>query len=62
MTANDATVPATATDISWNVRNGVVSASDVLERHLAEIDDREGDVHAFNLVMADSARERAADA
>ena len=46
----------TATDIAWNVRNNVVTATDVVERHLAEIARREGDIHAFNLVLADEAR------
>jgi len=31
----------------------------VLEQHLAAIEQREGDVHAFNLVLADEARARA---
>ena len=53
-------VPTTAADIAWNVRNGVVRAIDVVEAHLATIAEREGDVHAFNLVLADEARERAA--
>jgi aspartyl-tRNA(Asn)/glutamyl-tRNA(Gln) amidotransferase subunit A len=50
-----------ATDIAWNVRNNVVKATDVLEQHLAEIDRREGEVHAFNLVLAGEARARAAE-
>jgi aspartyl-tRNA(Asn)/glutamyl-tRNA(Gln) amidotransferase subunit A len=53
--------PTTATDIAWNVRNGVVSASDVVDRHLAEIARREPGIHAFNLVLADVARRRAAE-
>ncbi len=53
--------PTSATDIAWNVRNNVTSAAEVLERHLAAIGDREGDVHAFNLVLADEARARAAE-
>jgi aspartyl-tRNA(Asn)/glutamyl-tRNA(Gln) amidotransferase subunit A len=52
-------VPSTAIDIAWNVRNNVESAATVVERHLAEIDRREGDIHAFNLVLADEARARA---
>jgi aspartyl-tRNA(Asn)/glutamyl-tRNA(Gln) amidotransferase subunit A len=51
--------PSTAIDIAWNVRNNVESAAAVVERHLAEIDRREGDIHAFNLVLADEARARA---
>ena len=52
--------PTSAVDIAWNVRNNVTSAADVLERHLATIDEREGDIHAFNLVLTDEARARAA--
>jgi len=52
--------PTSAVDIAWNVRNNIISAADVLERHLAAIDEREGDIHAFNLVLADEARARAA--
>ncbi|MFN3257518.1 MAG: Asp-tRNA(Asn)/Glu-tRNA(Gln) amidotransferase subunit GatA [Ilumatobacter sp.] len=52
--------PTSATDIAWNVRNGVVKAADVVERFLTTIDARESDIHAFNLVLADAARERAA--
>ena len=54
-------VPTSVADIAWNVRNNVTSAADVLERHLAMIDEREDDVHAFNLVLADEARARAAE-
>jgi aspartyl-tRNA(Asn)/glutamyl-tRNA(Gln) amidotransferase subunit A len=50
-----------AADIAWNVRNNVVSATDVLERHLEVIGEREGDIHAFNLVLAAEARTRAAE-
>lgn len=50
----------TAVDISAAVRSGAVSAVDVLETFLARIDAREGEVHAFNLVMADEARAAAA--
>lgn len=53
--------PTSAVDIAWNVRNNVASAADVLERHLAAIAEREGDIHAFNLVLADEARARAAE-
>jgi len=54
-------LPTAATDIAWEVRNGVVKASDVLERHLAEIERRDHDVHAFNLVLTNEARQRAAE-
>ena len=53
--------PTSAADIAWNVRNNITSAADVLERHLAAIDSREGDIHAFNVVLADEARARAAE-
>jgi aspartyl-tRNA(Asn)/glutamyl-tRNA(Gln) amidotransferase subunit A len=53
--------PTSAADIAWNVRNNLVSAADVVERHLAAIDAREGDIHAFNLVLAEEARARAAE-
>jgi aspartyl-tRNA(Asn)/glutamyl-tRNA(Gln) amidotransferase subunit A len=53
-------LPTTATDIAWNVRNNIVRAADVLERHLAAIEAREPEIHAFNLVTADRARARAA--
>src|SRR4051812_43620233 len=54
-------LPTTATAIAAAVRAGEVSAVDVLERHLAAIDGRERDVHAFNLVQADAARAAAAE-
>jgi len=50
-----------ALDIAWNVRNGITSAVDIVEEHLAAIDAREGEIHAFNLVLADEARLRAAE-
>jgi aspartyl-tRNA(Asn)/glutamyl-tRNA(Gln) amidotransferase subunit A len=53
--------PTSAADIAWDVRNNVTSAAEILERHLAAIDEREGDIHAFNLVLADEARARAAE-
>ena len=62
MAATDLTAPdlTTAVDIAAAVRSGAVSAVDVLDAHLARIDAREGEVHAFNLVMADEARASAA--
>ncbi len=56
-----AELPTSVGDIAWSVRNNITSAADVLERHLATIDEREGDIHAFNLVLADEARARAAE-
>ncbi len=55
------TPPSSVADIAWNVRNNVTSAADVVEAHLAEIERREGDIHAFNLVLADDARARAGE-
>jgi aspartyl-tRNA(Asn)/glutamyl-tRNA(Gln) amidotransferase subunit A len=52
---------ATAADIAWNVRNNLVSAAAVVESHLAEIERREPEIHAFNTVLADEARARAAE-
>ena len=49
-----------AVQIAAGVRRGELSAVDVLAEHLAEIDGRESEIHAFNLVTADAARERAA--
>jgi aspartyl-tRNA(Asn)/glutamyl-tRNA(Gln) amidotransferase subunit A len=51
----------TATSIADRVRQGSISASDVVEEHLAEIGRREDEIHAFNAVLADTARERAAE-
>jgi aspartyl-tRNA(Asn)/glutamyl-tRNA(Gln) amidotransferase subunit A len=49
-----------ASRVAEQVRCGEVRASDVLEGHLAAIDARESEIHAFNTVLADQARERAA--
>ena len=43
------------------VRRGELSAVAIVEQHLARIDQDEADIHAFNLVMADHARARAAE-
>jgi aspartyl-tRNA(Asn)/glutamyl-tRNA(Gln) amidotransferase subunit A len=50
-----------AHDIATSVRAGSLGARAVLEEYLNRVDSHEGEVHAFNLVQADSARE-AADA
>jgi len=50
-----------ALEIAADVRAGRRTARDVLEEHLARIDAREAEIHAFNLVLADEAR-AAADA
>ena len=51
--------PTTAFEIAAAVRAGSVKALDVLEAHLARITERESEIHAFNLVTADAARESA---
>ncbi|MCX6526725.1 MAG: amidase, partial [Actinobacteria bacterium] len=55
-----ASLPTTAADIAAAVSSGTVTASDVLEQHLAAIAARETDVHAFNLITTDAARQHAA--
>jgi aspartyl-tRNA(Asn)/glutamyl-tRNA(Gln) amidotransferase subunit A len=45
----------TAVELVAAVRAGERRAREVVEEHLARIDTREGDVHAFNLVTADAA-------
>ena len=50
----------TVVDIAAQVSSGALSAAKVLEENLAAIDAREKEIHAFNLVTADRARERAA--
>jgi aspartyl-tRNA(Asn)/glutamyl-tRNA(Gln) amidotransferase subunit A len=50
----------TVAEISAGVRSGELSALAVVDEHLAAIDGREGEVHAFNLVTADAARAAAA--
>jgi len=49
-----------AVEIAEAVASGSTSAVSVLEQHLDEIDARESDIHAFNLVMRDQAFEMAA--
>ncbi len=53
-------LPASVVEIAAGVRAGTVRAIDVLEQHLVAIEQREADVHAFNLVLGDEARARAA--
>ena len=52
---------ATAVEIAQGVRAGELKAAEVVEEHLARIADRDGELHAFNHVMADEARARAAE-
>jgi aspartyl-tRNA(Asn)/glutamyl-tRNA(Gln) amidotransferase subunit A len=47
-------------DIVASVKSGAVKAADLTEVRLAAIAAREGDIHAFNHVMADEARASAA--
>ena len=49
----------TAIEIAAAVAAGERSARDVLDEHLARIDEREGEIHAFNHLLADEARARA---
>jgi aspartyl-tRNA(Asn)/glutamyl-tRNA(Gln) amidotransferase subunit A len=51
----------TVLDIVEGVRTGTRSAVSVLDEHLRRIDERESEIHAFNLVLADEARARAAE-
>ena len=46
----------TAVDIARSVRAGERRARDVVEEHLATLEAREAEVHAFTLVLADEAR------
>ena len=50
----------TAIDIVRSVRDGSTTATRVLEEHLARVDAREAEIHAFNLVMRDEAMAAAA--
>jgi aspartyl-tRNA(Asn)/glutamyl-tRNA(Gln) amidotransferase subunit A len=49
-------VSGTALEIAADVRAGRRSAREVIDEHLAEIERREPEIHAFNLVLADEAR------
>jgi aspartyl-tRNA(Asn)/glutamyl-tRNA(Gln) amidotransferase subunit A len=49
----------TALDIAAAVRAGTHPAVDVVDEHLAAIEARDGEIHAFNLVLADEARRAA---
>ena len=49
-----------ATEIAAAVRAGSRRAADVLEEHLGAIAEREAEIHAFNVVLADEARAAAA--
>ena len=49
----------TVTEIVSDIRSGATTASSVLESHLARIEQRENEIHAFNLVTIENARARA---
>lgn len=51
----------TAAEIAAAVRAGEVSAREIVEGYLTEIEARESDIHAFNLVLAEQARAAADD-
>ncbi len=51
----------TALGMAAAVRTGEVSARELVDRSLAAIEERDGEIHAFNLVTAEAARQ-AADA
>jgi aspartyl-tRNA(Asn)/glutamyl-tRNA(Gln) amidotransferase subunit A len=51
----------TALELAEQVRTGAVSAVEVVDRHLAAIDESDGAVHAFLIVLHEAARRRAAD-
>ncbi len=59
--SNEMATPAmsTVTEIVADIRNGATTASSVLEAHLARIEQREKEIHAFNLVTLENARARA---
>jgi len=50
---------ATALGIAAAVRSGERSAREIVEQHLAAIDAREAEIHAFNVVTSDEALHRA---
>ncbi|MCU1453108.1 MAG: aspartyl/glutamyl-tRNA(Asn/Gln) amidotransferase subunit [Acidimicrobiales bacterium] len=51
--------PGPASAIAAAVRSGARSAREVVDEHLRVIDQREPEIHAFNLVLAEKARARA---
>jgi len=51
----------TALRLAAQVRTGAVSAADLVERHLAAIDESDGAVHAFLTVLHDAARRQASE-
>jgi aspartyl-tRNA(Asn)/glutamyl-tRNA(Gln) amidotransferase subunit A len=53
--------PASAVAIARAVRSGERRAREVVDEHLVRIEEREGELHAFNLVTAEAARQAADD-
>ena len=51
----------TVAQLARDIRDGKVTASAVLEEHLKRVDEREGEIHAFNLVTTEQARASAAE-
>ncbi len=51
----------TVAQLARDIREGKVTASAVLEEHLKRVDEREGEIHAFNLVTTEQARATAAE-
>jgi len=47
--------------LARDIREGKVTASAVLEEHLKRVDERESEIHAFNLVTAENARAAAVE-
>jgi aspartyl-tRNA(Asn)/glutamyl-tRNA(Gln) amidotransferase subunit A len=47
---------ATVVDIARDIASGNTTAVEVLDQHLARINEREHDIHAFNLVTTEQAR------
>ena len=55
------TAPTTAIDLAASVRSGETTCAAVVDEAIAEIEARDGEIHAFNHVAADEARSRAAE-
>ena len=51
---------ASVLDIARDIREGATTATRVLEEHLARVDAREGEIHAFNVVTRNEAMASAA--
>ena len=47
---------ATVVDIARDIASGTTTAVELLDQHLARINEREHDIHAFNLVTTEQAR------